>query len=441
MSAAAPSILWFRRDLRLTDHPALAAAAADGPVVPVFVLDPALSSLGARVDALHACLRSLSSSMNGALVVRSGSPLTVLPALVAETGARAVHVTDDFAPYGRRRDAAVEAALDVPLVRTGTPYAVPPGAVLNGKDQPYQVFSAYCRAWRSRGWPAPVDPVDVRWVRDVAGEQVPGGALELSPEASLQRWREFLDDSLSAYSTDRDRPDIDGTSRMSVALKFGLVHPRTLLADLGRRARSEHARKLGDELCWREFYADVLFHHPRSAWHDLRDSLGGMEYADPSSPDVARRFAAWREGRTGFPIVDAGMRQLREEGWMHNRVRMITASFLVKDLHIWWPHGARHFLDLLYDGDIASNNHGWQWVAGTGTDAAPYFRVFNPTTQGRKFDPQGDYVRRYVPELRHLSGAAVHEPGDQRGDYPEPIVDHAVERRVALERYQAARAG
>ena len=182
----------------------------------------------------------------------------------------------------------------------------------------------------------------------------------------------------------------------------------------------------------------MLWHAPSSAWSDLKPALEGMTYDDPEDA-----IEAWRTGTTGYPIVDAGMRQLMHTGWMHNRVRMITASFLTKDLHVWWPVGARHFLDLLIDGDVASNNHGWQWVAGTGTDASPYFRVFNPVTQGLKFDPQGDYVRRWVPELDHLPGKAAHEPwksdvGYER-DYPLRIVDHADERREALERYQAAR--
>ncbi|MGZ4687979.1 cryptochrome/photolyase family protein, partial [Oryzihumus sp.] len=221
-------------------------------------------------------------------------------------------------------------------------------------------------------------------------------------------------------------------------------HPRTLLADVGDADalgdhRSEGAARFTTELAWREFYADVLWHQPRSAWHDLRPALAGMTYESP-----ARLVEAWRHGRTGYPAVDAAMRQLLAEGWMHNRMRMVTASFLTKDLHVWWPVGARHFLEHLIDGDVASNNHGWQWVAGTGTDASPYFRVFNPVTQGLRFDPQGDYVRRYVPELRHLPGKSVHEPWKHEDGYlhgyPEPIVDHAEERHEALRRYDAVRA-
>lgn len=231
---------------------------------------------------------------------------------------------------------------------------------------------------------------------------------------------------------------------MSAHLKYGAIHPRTLLADIAAHpaAASEGAQTYVTELCWREFYADVLWHRPDSEWRDLRRALSDMAYDDPEQDeDAARRFAAWCEGRTGYPIVDAGMRQLRALGWMHNRLRMITASFLTKDLHIWWPHGARHFLDHLVDGDMASNNHGWQWAAGTGTDAAPYFRVFNPLTQGAKFDPQGDYVRRWVPELAGVGGAQVHDLAVVSGveGYPHPLVDHAEERREALRRYEAVR--
>ncbi|HQY98050.1 MAG TPA: FAD-binding domain-containing protein, partial [Phycicoccus sp.] len=217
--------------------------------------------------------------------------------------------------------------------------------------------------------------------------------------------------------------------------KIGSIHPRTLLADLDGEA-GPGAETFAVELAWREFYADVLWHNPTSAWTDLRPTLIGMAY-----DDAGDQFEAWQQGCTGYPIVDAGMRQLLATGWMHNRVRMIVASFLTKDLHIWWPLGAQHFMDHLVDGDLASNSHGWQWVAGTGTDASPYFRVFNPVTQGLKFDPDGDYVRRWVPELRHLDGKSAHEPwrvpnGYTQG-YPECIVDHAEERQEALGRLAA----
>ena len=449
------TVLWFRRDLRLGDHPALVeahrAAGDHGRVLPLFVLDPRLLRSAGRVRAacLTDALRSLSAATDGALVLRTGDPALVLPAVVAEIGAASVHVSAEATPYARRRDAAVRAALgDVPLVATGTPYAVGPGTLTTGAGTPYQVFTPFSRAWRDHGWPGPAPaPQMPRWLTDLERDVLP--VQDAAPDVALpsctesaahERWQAFLDTGLAGYEAGRDRPDLDGTSGMSMHLKYGTVHPRTLLADVAAHeaAATPDARRFVTELCWREFYADVLWHHPGSAWADLRPSLAGMVYDDPGEA-----FDAWRAGRTGYPLVDAGQRQLLAEGWMPNRVRMVSASFLVKDLHVWWPFGARHFLGHLRDGDLASNNHGWQWVAGTGTDAAPYFRVFNPTSQGRRFDPDGTYVRRYVPQLRHLAGPAAHEPwrapdGYAHG-YPAPVVDHDEERREALRRYEAVR--
>jgi len=450
------SILWLRRDLRRCDHPALVAAAGAagaGGVLPVFVVDPTLtaSAGSARLAALHEAVSGAGESFDDALVVRHGRPEEVLPALVREVRAGSVHVTAETTPYGRRRDERVRAALppDVALVATGSPYAVTPGRILTGGGTPYQVFTPFSRAWRDHGWRRPAAaPTGLRWLRGVASE--PFGVGEVGPTAAgpcidegcaLERWHEFLDAGLDTYAVERDRPDLAGTSGMSVHLKYGTIHPRTMLADLAAvtAGRGPDVTSYVNELCWREFYADVLWHRPGSAWADLRPGLSAMTYDDPESP----AFEAWRSGRTGYPLVDAGMRQLLAEGWMHNRVRMVTASFLVKDLHVWWPSGARHFLAHLRDGDIASNSHGWQWVAGTGTDASPYFRVFNPVAQGERFDPLGDYVRRYVPELRHVAGRAVHQPwrvvGAYDGGYPARVVDHAAEREEALRRYAAAR--
>jgi deoxyribodipyrimidine photo-lyase len=258
--------------------------------------------------------------------------------------------------------------------------------------------------------------------------------------AALVRWHDFRDSTLDDYADDRNRPDIDGSSRLSVHLKYGEIHPRTLLAELADSKAHEVFRK---ELAWREFYADVLHHAPETAREYLRPEFARMTY--DSGPDADARLDAWQQGQTGYPIVDAGMRQLLRDGWMHNRVRMIVASFLVKDLHLEWQVGARWFMRHLVDGDIASNSHGWQWTAGCGTDASPYFRIFNPITQGLRFDPQGDYVRRYVPELQHLSGASAHEPwvaaGGYAEGYPERIVDHAEERVDSLDRYELGKGG
>lgn len=447
------SVLWFRRDLRLNDHPALLAAAESATtVLPVFVIDPRLMKEGtARSDRLLASLTALKRETGDALVVRTGDPAEVIPAIADEVGADQVHVTRETTPYGRRRDQAVELALEAAgrrLVATGTCYAVGPGLVVNQSGTPYKVFTPFSRAWREHGYPAPAErPARISWSPGIRSEELPvpraDGPIEAGEHAALKRWEAFLENDLSGYSNERNRPDLDTTSRLSAPLKYGEIHPRTLLADIAAHANggTKAAHTFTNELAWREFYADVLWHHPESAWHDLRSELARLEY--DSGPVTDERVEAWRQGRTGYPIVDAGMRQLLAEGFMHNRVRMITASFLTKDLHAWWPIGAQHFLDHLIDGDLASNNHGWQWCAGTGTDASPYFRVFNPVTQGKKFDPDGDYVRRWVPELGHLHGTAAHEPW-QREDgydhhYPARIVEHDVERKETLSRYEAAR--
>ncbi len=443
------SLLWLRRDLRLADHPALLAArdAAD-EVVPVFVLDDRLRqpSGPARLAFLYGCLRDLEARTDGALRVVHGRPAEVLSRIAEQTGASSVHISSDHGPYGRERDEQVRTALGaVPLVATGSPYGVTPGTLTKDDGAPYKVFTPFAKAWRTRGVHSPaLTPRSLPWSDGgVTSDGVPKdpdlGGVEL-PEpgegAALDRWRTWSERALDGYDGQRNTPAVDGTSQLSVYLKYGCVHPRTLHADLGP---SKGAQTFANELIWRDFYADVLWHRPDSAREDWNRSLSGLRY---DHDDQA--FAAWQQGRTGFPFVDAGMRQLLAQGWMHNRARMVTASFLVKDLHQYWTRGARHFMAHLRDGDLASNNHGWQWVAGTGTDASPYFRVFNPVKQGLDHDPDGDYVRRWVPELRGVAGAAVHQPWKLPGglpeSYPERIVDHDVERREALDRYQAARA-
>jgi len=449
------AVLWLRRDLRRADLPALGAAAAagGGDVAVVFVVDPEFfvpAGLPRRAW-LARTLRALRETYDGRLVLRSGDPVEVIPALAAELGATSVHVSTETEPAGAARDARVREALagrGVEWVETGSPYAVTPGRLLTAGGGGFQVFTPFSRAWREHGWRGPaVEPSGLRLL-DAPGDPAAWALLaeadadpavpalpEAGEAAALGRWAEFRDGALADYAEDRNRVDLDGTSLLSPYLKLGVLHPRTLLADLEGRP-GDGTRVFISELAWREFYADVLFRNPQSLDADLRPL--GLAYDD--DPD---RLAAWQEGRTGYPIVDAGMRQLLATGWMHNRVRMITASFLTKDLHQWWPVGARWFERHLVDADLASNAHGWQWTAGTGTDAAPYFRVFNPILQGRKFDPRGDYVRRWVPELRHLAGPDVHEPwlsgeGGRHG-YPARIVDHAEERAVALARYQQAK--
>ncbi len=448
------AVMWFRRDLRLSDNPALVEAARKyHRVVPLFVDDHHLREpAGAnRRWFLAGCLAELHDRTDGALVVRKDAPERAVRAVARQAGADAVYVTDDSGPYGSARDRAVADALSqdgVELRPVGTPYAVAPGSIFTGSDTPYQVFTPFSRAWRSHGWDDPVDaPHGVRWVDDVRSDGLPEALRTKADlpapgeEAGKRRLTAFLDGTVDDYATDRDRPVKDGTSRLSPYLKLGCIHPRQVLA---RRGRGKGPEAFATELAWRDFYADVLLHNPESARQSLDPKMADIELDEGDEAD--ERFAAWCEGRTGFPIVDAGMRQLRAMGWMHNRLRMIVGSFLVKDLHIDWTRGARHFMDHLVDGDLASNQHGWQWVAGTGTDAAPYFRVFNPTSQSQRFDPDGAYIRRWVPELAEVEGKAVHQPaeaaddlfGGAGRDYPSPLVDHKAEREEALRRWRAA---
>jgi len=446
------TVVWFRRDLRLSDHPALLsavdAAGPEGEVVALYCVDDVLWRAAGenRRWFLAGCLRALDDATGGRLVIRRGDPRQVVPALAEESGASEVFVSEDFGPYGSHRDDEVEQRLTAAgrrLVRCGSPYAVPPGEVLTRSGTPYKVFTPFSRAWAQHGWPAPQStPTRVRWATmpselvPAVGKVAPG--LPVPGEAAAKAAaRRFWDRHLSEYDEQRNVPALDATSRLSPYLKWGCIHPRQLLAKLGP---SPAERVFRSELCWREFYADVLHHDPTSARRSLNPAMRAMRV---DHRGTAARFSAWAEGRTGFPIVDAGMRQLLAEGWVHNRVRMLVASFLVKDLHLDWTRGARHFMQHLVDADLASNQHGWQWVAGTGTDAAPYFRVFNPVAQGERFDPDGTYVRRWVPELASVQGKYVHRPWEAPGGpptgYPAPMVDHAEERAEALRRYEALR--
>jgi deoxyribodipyrimidine photo-lyase len=446
------SVLWFRRDLRLADHPALAAAHALGDVIPLFVVDPVfLRTAGApRLAHLAAVLRALDDEMGGALVYRHGDPVDVVPALAAELGADHVFVTRDHGPYGRARDAEVATRLAADgrsLRGVGSNYLVDPGTVTKADGSPYAVFTPFSKVWRplaeARRASRPATPSvsDVSWVGvptvrcDGPFDTVPVG-VALPPAtaaAAHEQWDAFVSDGLDDYDERRNLPGVPGTSRLSPALRWGVLHPAQLADDLGP-SRSHDV--FLSELAWREFYADVLLRRPDTARVNLNPKMDAMVVDTDAAARV--RFERWATGTTGYPIVDAGMRQLLATGWMHNRVRMITGSFLVKDLHLPWQWGARHFMRHLVDGDLASNSHGWQWVAGTGTDAAPYFRVFNPTGQSERFDPSGEYIRRWVPELADVPGGSVHQPGLLRPDaYPAPMVDHALERDEALVRYRS----
>jgi deoxyribodipyrimidine photo-lyase len=484
------AVVWFRRDLRVADHPALVAAvdAAD-QVVPVFVVDRALldgrPSGPNRRAFLHGALRSLArdlEALGGRLLVLEGDPVQVIPAVARTFAADAVYCSRDLTPYARRRDTAVERALGA----DGRSLHALPGNYLSDVDEvrtttgdPFRIYAPFARAAKAEGWDDPVPApgrVRVPGELDRAGPGALGagpadfdleGAVELTPPdpaAALERLRWFVANRVDGYGRDRNLMAADGTSRLSPYLRFGLVSPRQVAAAVAapgargpgpgggsRRRSAEHPRRAGDretfvnELLWRDFYAYVLYHQPGSAWAHMRPEFASFEFED--DPEG---LAAWREGRTGYPLVDAGMRQLAGQGWVHNRARLVVASFLTKDLLIDWREGARFFLRHLMDGDLPSNNGGWQWVAGTGTDAAPYYRIFNPVTQAEKFDPDGDYIRRWVPELAKLPTPAVFAPwqasapdleaaGVRLGtDYPHPIVDHRRARDRALSRFQEA---
>ena len=442
------AIIWFRRDLRINDHPALLSAVESAEqVIPLFILDKTqIKEAGAKLLAYMAqSLRSLDESLGNNLHIIEGDQVEVLTALIQKYEVQEVHISAEYERYGAERDARVEAA-GIKLVRTGSPYAVTPGRVVKPSDgTPYKVYTPFYRAWRTHGWRAPAKtPKSMKFVqptseyRNFPDFPLPKGVeiIKAGEAAALSRFKEFTKKGLDTYDENRNFAAIDGTSKMSSYLKFGEIHPRTLLENLGESKAHDTFRK---EIAWREFYADVLFNNPMTDREYYAPRFADMRYDEPGA-----QFKAWCEGKTGYPFVDAAMRQLIQEGWMHNRTRMVVASFLVKDLHLEWQLGERFFADHLVDYDVASNAHGWQWTAGTGTDASPYYRVFNPIEQGKRFDENGDYIRKYVPELAHLSAAEIHEPwlyldGYSKG-YPERLVDHAVERLESLERLKEIKA-
>ena len=442
------SIVWFRRDLRISDHPALVAALSESDeIVPVFIIDSKLiERTGSNGLAyLAQSLQHLDASLDKKLQVIAGQPIEVLKKLQEKYNAQSVHISAEYEPVSAAQDVEIEKS-GIKLVRTGSAYAVAPGRVLKPSDQtPYRVYTPFYRAWLTHGWRKPEQkPKSITAVtpdsdsRQFPDWKVPTGVsiTEAGEAAANERFKHFQKNGLDNYDEARNLAGIDGTSKMSAHLTWGEIHPRTLLAPLGQSKAHEVFRK---EIAWREFYADVLFNNPHTETDYYAPQFAKMRYDKPG-----KQFKAWREGNTGYPFVDAAMRQLLAEGWMHNRTRMVVASFLVKDLHLEWQLGERFFREHLVDYDVASNAHGWQWTAGCGTDASPYYRVFNPVEQGKRFDENGDYVRKYVPELAHLNGIEIHEPWDVLDgylkDYPQPIVNHATERLESLARLDEIKA-
>ena len=442
------AIFWFRRDRRLQDNQALNRAAEESlPLLPVFVFPENLGSLTPlRQHSLIESAKALSSALPRGLHCEVGKAATVLTSLAKELSVSKVFATKAFDTDGVTEQLAVEAALSelgIKLELVGSYYAVEPGTVRKDDKSPFRVYTPFYRRWSEQSIEPPyaLDVQSVDWLPPTAASALPS-ATGVTPyqvvageEFALSTLQRFLKDRVFSYSEDRNRPDKNGTSKLSHALAHGEIHPRTLLNGLGAAPGQEVFRK---EIAWREFYADVLFHNPRTVTDYYEPRFANMRYDSPV--EFSEKLLAWKTGQTGYPIVDAAMRQLVQTGWMHNRTRMIVASFLVKDLHFEWQLGAQFFEEHLTDFDPASNAHGWQWTAGCGTDASPYYRVFNPVLQGIKFDPNGHYVKRWVPELSHLDKTSIHEPwnyisGYQHG-YPPPIVDHGQERLEALARLE-----
>lgn len=467
-----PVLFWFRRDLRLSDNTALNAALESGsPIIPLFIFDEAVYNsrwaspprLCFMLKALHALDASLREE-GSRLLIGQGDPREVLPQLVETSGAVGLYLNRDYTPYARKRDAEVEAALSIPVHAYDDAALLPPGAVLKSDGTPFTVFTPFKKRWLLIPKMAVAAHTKAHPFRQAEGFEYPPvpdladlgfeptiAVPEATEAEALRRLDEFLGgraydyaegrNRLAAENSDDTRPS---SSFLSPYLRFGLLSPRQ--AYWGAREAYQQAQDAGgresletwvSELVWRDFYMHILYHFP----HVLKGSFR-PEYDKLDWRHAPEDLQAWKEGRTGYPVVDAAMRQLQAMGWMPNRARMIVASFLTKDLLIDWREGERHFMQWLIDGDPAANNGGWQWSAGTGTDAQPYFRIFNPVAQSEKFDPDGRYIRRWIPELRDVPADYIHAPWEMPrppARYAHPIIDHIFARERTLAAFKAVR--
>ena len=475
-------IWWIRRDIRIYDNPAMTAALAAGALVlPLFILDPQLLNAKyfseVRFAFLIRGLRELDLELrkrNSRLVLRAGKPAEVLARIASEIPLGGIFAENDFSPYALKRDRSVAEILPLELV--SSPGVAHPQTILKSDGQPYIVFTPYMRAWKSiykpmltdmppspKRIPTPTDVDSEPFPEDVSG--ISGLPFAPGEQAARNTLGKFLDvhtndinnsqagnSAIFSYNELRNRMDVDGTSKLSPYLHLGMLSAREAatsaleaISSAPNTSYCKGAESWLNQLIWREFYLAILYHFPFVARTSFRLALRSIIWQNDEA-----EFASWTQGQTGYPIVDAAMRQLLSTGWMHNRARMIVASFLVKDLLIDWRWGERWFMQNLIDGDLAANNGGWQWTAGTGTDAAPYFRVFNPVLQSRKFDPHGSYIRRWVPELAKVPDRYIHSPWEMPKehqkqysshigqDYPHPIIDHAYARQRALDIYKKA---
>jgi deoxyribodipyrimidine photo-lyase len=466
------AIHWFRRDLRLTDNTALnAAISAHDQVIPLYIVNPWRKKhrwCGApRQEFLCGCLESLDKNLHrkgGRLIIRHGPADKVIASLIRESGAEAVYFNRDPDPFGREMEKCVEQVVK----RSGAAIRSHKDIALIERDElltaggtSFRVFTRYAKAWHRLEKSPPGKTVSKISVPaaikgdplpslDTWGLQREADIIEPGEAAARKRLARFLDGPVFDYGEHRDLPSLEGTSRLSQDLRFGTLSIREVYNKCEaalKDTRSANARRsLGtfvNELVWREFYMQVLWFHPEVLAQEFQEPYRGLLWRDywrPEEKPGGEEFQRWCSGETGFPIVDAGMRQLNATGFMHNRVRMITAMFLTKDLHIWWLHGESYFMQRLVDGEIASNNGGWQWSASTGTDAAPYFRIQNPWSQTKRFDPDGEYIKRWIPELRDVPSARFFAPPTPGlrlvKSYPLPIVEHQRERDVALEMFR-----
>ena len=469
-----PSLVWFRQDLRIQDNPALhAALKRGGPIIPVFIWAPEEESFWAPGAAsrwwLHQSLASLHTELRrhgSRLVLRRGSSASALAVLVRESAAGAVFWNRRYEPAVVKRDTKIREKLRADSLTVDSFNAgllCEPWDICNKMGKPFQVFTPFWKAYLTMPeppqplsgpkqlpappkWPKSLPLADLRLEPKVDWAAGMRAAWSPGTQGAATQMERFLAEAISSYSRDRDRPDLSSTSRLSPHLHFGEISPSQVWHAVRERMRpgrkgamARGAEAYLRQLGWREFAHHLLFHFPHTTDHPLR-----LEFARFPWREDTDSLRAWQRGETGYPLVDAGMRELWTTGWMHNRIRMIVASFLVKDLLIPWQEGARWFWDTLVDADLANNTLGWQWVAGCGADAAPYFRIFNPMGQGERYDPSGDYVRRWVPELRKLPAPWIHKPWEASSSvlaaagvelgrtYPRPIVEHGAARQRAL---------